>query len=458
MDVNSFNAIILSLDIGDVLLSWSGHTDPTISSQTLKRFLGSRTWFEYERGQISQDLCYETLGGEFSFPPLDVRNAFENARRSLACDQDLVNFFRFLKTESHGSLQVFAMSNISHTDYLALEDGPANWAIFDGIFTSSGAHERKPDLSFYQHVLSETGLTPHRTVFIDDKLDNIVSARSVGLHGIRYENAPALRRVLLNLFGDPILRGRQFLQTHAGRLSSVTPEGLGIHENFAQLLTLEVTQDQSLVNLAAHPRTWNFFQGSPPATLTTDVFPPDLDTTSLALSIIKPDAATVHSVMDEMLEYVNTDGIVQSYFDHTRPRIDPVAPPLNGCTTYSSTAHVDGTRYYLTGECFLYFLMRLLQHSNDPDLASMFQPLLKERVEEVVGTPGDALALAMRVLVCHYVGTGSKRDLDTLISLQCEDGGWEAGLIYKFGMSGPKMGNRGLTTALAIKGVEASSN
>jgi hypothetical protein len=45
--------------------------------------------------------------------------------------------------------------------------------------------------------------------------------------------------------------------------------------------------------------------------LTTEQFPVDLDTTSLALSITKPDTSIVHSVMDEMLEYLNSDGIIQ---------------------------------------------------------------------------------------------------------------------------------------------------
>lgn len=45
--------------------------------------------------------------------------------------------------------------------------------------------------------------------------------------------------------------------------------------------------------------------------LTTEVFPYDLDTTSVALMVMKPDEAVVQSVMDEMLQYVNTDGIIQ---------------------------------------------------------------------------------------------------------------------------------------------------
>lgn len=37
----------------------------------------------------------------------------------------------------------------------------------------------------------------------------------------------------------------------------------------------------------------------------------DLDTTSLGLIVIKRDEKVAHSVMDDMLEYTNPDGIIQ---------------------------------------------------------------------------------------------------------------------------------------------------
>lgn len=45
--------------------------------------------------------------------------------------------------------------------------------------------------------------------------------------------------------------------------------------------------------------------------LTTEEFPFDLDTTSLGLTILKRDKDIANSVMNEMLEYVDPDGIIQ---------------------------------------------------------------------------------------------------------------------------------------------------
>lgn len=70
-----------------------------------------------------------------------------------------------------------------------------------------------------------------------------------------------------------------------------------------------LSSPRSLVNLKCPPRLWNFFSGTPK--YTTRVYPDDLDTTSLAMSTLNYDPDLAHSILDEMLEYVDEDGFVQ---------------------------------------------------------------------------------------------------------------------------------------------------
>ena len=165
--------------------------------------------------------------------------------------------------------------------------------------------------------------------------------------------------------------------------------------------------------------------------------------------------------------------IIQTYFDHQRPRFDPIVcvNALSLFYTYGrghelhrtlhwvrdvlfNRAYLEGTRYYQTAECFLYVVSRLLTNCGDADLHAMLKSLLKERVKERIGAEGDSLALAMRILVCDLMGIRNDVDSRALLRLQCEDGGWEIGWIYKFPSSGIRIGNRGLATALAIKAIE----
>ncbi|KAH0564745.1 hypothetical protein GP486_001873 [Trichoglossum hirsutum] len=185
--------------------------------------------------------------------------------------------------------------------------------------------------------------------------------------------------------------------------------------------------------------------------------------------------------MDEMIKYINSDGIVQAwhhltstYFDRNRPRIDPVVC-VNVLTLFyrygrgtqlSQTfqwvyqilyyrAYLDGTRYYCYPESFLYFLNRLIASSDSPELHRYLKPLLLERVLERIGASGDAMALAMRILVCKSMGIRNEVDARSLLALQCEDGGWELCWMFQHPSTKTKVGNRGLNTALAINAINA---
>ena len=118
-------------------------------------------------------------------------------------------------------------------------------------------------------------------------------------------------------------------------------------------------------------------------------------------------------------------------------------------------AYLEGTRYYETAECFLFFASQLLRATSDSTLHARLAPLLRTRILERTGAAGDALALAMRVLAGSVVGLRLENDLAQLLPLQHEDGGWGPGWMYKYGSSNIKIGNRGLTTALALNAISA---
>ncbi len=235
----------LIFDIGDVLFSWSPPKDTKVLPKTLKAILSSNIWCDYERGQFSEDECYKRVAERFSLDSSDVAEAFSKARSSLQPDKSLTSFIRKLKVNAGGNLSVYAMSNISKPDYKVLRTKEADWSIFDNVFTSGHVGMRKPDLCFYRYVLKaiSASSSPEEVIFVDDKLENVISAQSIGINGIVFENAQELRRKLKNLLGDPVGRGKEFLTSNAKQLNSVTNTGVTIHDNFAQLLLLEATND-----------------------------------------------------------------------------------------------------------------------------------------------------------------------------------------------------------------------
>ena len=260
-------------DLGDVLFTWSANTGTSVSPKTLHSILRSSTWFEYEKGNLGEEEAYGLAAAEFSLDASEVGAAFCAARDTLQSNPSMIALLRELKENS--DIRLFAMSNISAPDWEVLrhKGRPEDWALFEHVFTSAAARERKPNLGYFRHVLESTGIDPRRTAFVDDKLENVVSARSFGLKGIVFTSFDEVARELRTLVRNPIIDGEKYLRDHAKEMKSVTSTGVVLEENFGQLLILEVTGDPSLVDYIKYPRLTNFFKCTalsfpPPGTMT----------------------------------------------------------------------------------------------------------------------------------------------------------------------------------------------
>ncbi|THH06879.1 hypothetical protein EW145_g3771 [Phellinidium pouzarii] len=464
---------ILIVDIGDVLLSWSLGQN-SVSPKIIKEMRSSSLWNDFERGRISQQKCYEMLGSRFDILATDIARTFSEARTTVRIETQLFHYIRALKDKQ--GLAVYAMSNISREDYNYIRALNIDWDVFDGIFTSFSAGLRKPDLSFFHKVISETGINPPKAVFVDDKLDNVIVAQSTGMRGIVFHDPNQIIRAITNLVCDPVERARRFLRQNVGLHHSVTSTGVIIHENFAQYLILDLTGDKSLIKVWEKRDFLNFFKEK--AQMTTETFPADLDTTAIRWSTEKNVSLTdLDFIMDEMLQYCNDDGIIQVYFDHERVRVDPIVCVnvlaffyMHGrgeelrstlawvVSVLTTRAFLDGTRYYKSADAFLYFFSRLLSFGDTTRrLYRKYASLLSERLRERIGSQGDSLELGMRILACASVHIIDTLDTERLRERQNLDGSWEDGWIYRFVQTGIYIGNKGLTTAFAMRAIETAS-
>jgi putative hydrolase of the HAD superfamily len=67
---------------------------------------------------------------------------------------------------------------------------------FDHLIFSSELRLVKPDPALYLTCLAKLGTQPHETIFIDDREENVVGARAVGITAFRFRSIPELRREL----------------------------------------------------------------------------------------------------------------------------------------------------------------------------------------------------------------------------------------------------------------------
>jgi hypothetical protein len=118
-------------------------------------------------------------------------------------------------------------------------------------------------------------------------------------------------------------------------------------------------------------------------------------------------------------------------------------------------AYIHGSAFYPIPESFLFFLSRFLPRleGSAPDVYREMKEMLKERIKERIGSQADAPGLAMRLLVCEQCNVRDVQGLKSLMAMQQIDGGWEAGQLFAYASKNLRIGNRGVSSALAIDAI-----
>ena len=71
------------------------------------------------------------------------------------------------------------------------------FSLFDGLVFSGPIGLAKPQQEIFHHLLNQYSLIPGDCIFIDDRLENIAAAETVGIKGYLFDgNAEALRQAL----------------------------------------------------------------------------------------------------------------------------------------------------------------------------------------------------------------------------------------------------------------------
>lgn len=109
--------------------------------------------------------------------------------------EDMMQLARRLMPH-HG---VYLLSNIGDLHWQHVSSRHGLEAIGHGVLTSFDAGVMKPDTGIYAQAEARFDLVPGRTVFIDDRAENIETARARGWHGIVHRTFDDTREALLRL-------------------------------------------------------------------------------------------------------------------------------------------------------------------------------------------------------------------------------------------------------------------
>ncbi len=140
----------------------------------------------YSKGKMSDDEFYQFACNLLQVCTLD-KSKFFNAFNSIisGLDLEVIELIKELRSKYRYKLIALSNINYSHWNYVLNK----NWdfiKVFDELILSHEIHLNKPDPKIFEYAIQKAGCEPEEIVFIDDGLNNILSAQVFGITGIKF--------------------------------------------------------------------------------------------------------------------------------------------------------------------------------------------------------------------------------------------------------------------------------
>jgi 2-haloacid dehalogenase len=198
------NAVIF--DFGGVVVDW----DPWLLYQTVFK---SREEFElFLRDSRFHEFLVRSDSGETfdclveemkTYAPHCAQHADLYSKRFL---ESIVGLYRGTVEliESLKALQIplYGLTNWSAETFPLARNKYSVFDHFDDIIVSGVEKLAKPDPRIYQLAVQRWNLSPARSLFIDDRVENVEAAQRSGINGIHFESPERLRAELERYFPE----------------------------------------------------------------------------------------------------------------------------------------------------------------------------------------------------------------------------------------------------------------
>jgi HAD superfamily hydrolase (TIGR01509 family) len=186
---------VLLLDVMDTLVRdpfwveiprYFGVTLPELLPQ-----LRPGTWVQFELDALDE----ATFAARFFADgrPVDAPGLRDAVRAGYALLPGVAPLLHELRERG---VPMHALSNYPRW-YALIEEAVGLSAWVQWSFVSCDTRLRKPDLAAYEHACRSLGVEPSACVFVDDREVNCAAARAVGMTAVRFTDAAALRRALV---------------------------------------------------------------------------------------------------------------------------------------------------------------------------------------------------------------------------------------------------------------------
>ncbi|MHA1292159.1 MAG: HAD family hydrolase [Promethearchaeota archaeon] len=146
----------------------------------------------YHQGKISDEEFFHQSCELLQFCDLNQERFYESFNSVISGkNEEVIEILNKIKLMKKYKLILLSNVNSSHWNYLR----KMNWKflnIFDDYILSFKVKMTKPDPQIFKLAIEKAGCSPNEIVYIDDGLNNISSARELGIYTIHFTDIKEL--------------------------------------------------------------------------------------------------------------------------------------------------------------------------------------------------------------------------------------------------------------------------
>jgi len=151
----------------------------------MRRIFQGPVWHQMDLGVMDNESELKALIALAPEREELTRKIYNNLGKVIRIYEGSMEWVRDLKEKGY---HVYALSDWPRKIYEQREHNMDFLEEMDGYFMSFQIHKCKPDPAYYLELMETYGIVPERAVFLDDREENILAARKLGMHGIVYRD------------------------------------------------------------------------------------------------------------------------------------------------------------------------------------------------------------------------------------------------------------------------------
>lgn len=190
----------LIFDVGQVLYRWDLRflfrqliADPAELEWFVTTVVTPQWHFQVDEGRALADIVTERCAEFPDHAPLILAYATRFNETIAGPVDGMVDLIAELERDG---VPLFAITNFGAEFWADFRPTARLMEPFRDILVSGEEKLAKPDPAIFTRAIARFGVDPARSLFIDDRADNVAAAESVGLIGHHFTDAARLRRAL----------------------------------------------------------------------------------------------------------------------------------------------------------------------------------------------------------------------------------------------------------------------